>query len=505
MTVRDGADDVPTPEAEPAPPAASAESAPFIPPSAEEHPLPAAFWRVFGTPSFFRLWSAQVVSGLGDWIGIIAILAMAARLSNPGTAIGLVMVARLVPGFVLAPIGGALVDRWNRKTVMVSADLGRAGLLVLLPFFDTLGGLILIAFLTEVLTLMWGPAKDASVPNVVANKDQLASANSLGLIAGFGTFPLGAVIFAALAGVSRWLGGFDTFAGLEVDQESLAIWLDSLTFLASALIISRLALAEGTRRMSKVDWTQTFRDIGDGLSFIRSHALVKGVMIGLAGGLIGGGAMVPLGPVFADEVLGAGSAGFGLLMSALGTGAAIGVLMLLWLQRRLPRETVFLGAVIACGVAIMITASFASLEPAVVIVVIVGASAGTAYVTGFTVLQENVEDELRGRTFATLYTIVRLCLLISLTLGPFVASALDELSEATVDSSVDVFGTMIPLPGVRLALWLGGVITVLAGVVAGRMMRTARAREPSELHQPASAPGGPARSVADDVNPGSIE
>ena len=77
----------------------------------------------------------------------------------------------------------------------------------------------------------------------------------------------------------------------------------------SALLIARLSLPENNRRpVRRVEWMQTFRDVGEGLRFIRSNSLVRGVMIGLAGGLLGGGAMVPLGPVFAPKVLGAGSA-----------------------------------------------------------------------------------------------------------------------------------------------------------------------------------------------------
>ena len=64
----------------------------------------------------------------------------------------------------------------------------------------------MISFLIEILTLLWGPAKDASVPNVVKDPEQLASANTLGLVAAYGTFLLGAVFFAVLAGVSKWLG-----------------------------------------------------------------------------------------------------------------------------------------------------------------------------------------------------------------------------------------------------------------------------------------------------------
>lgn len=456
------------------------EQAPFIPVSPEAQPLPASR-SVFRAPGFLRLWVAQVVSSLGDWIGLIAILALAAEVSGSGTGVGLVMTARMLPGFVLAPVGGALVDRFNRKTVMVTCDIGRAALLALLPFFDTLLGLVVLSFLIEILTLLWGPAKDASLPNVVRDPDQLTAANSLSLVAAYATFPLGSVIFAGLAAVAAWLGDFEALDAFGFDdRQSLAIWFDSLTFLGSALLISGLALAEERRNArERPEVTQTFRDIVEGLRYIRAHALVRGVMIGLAGGLVGGGAIVPLGPVFADDVLGGGSGSFGLLMTAFGMGAAFGVVTLLTLQRRrrFPREQVFIVAVIATGAGIVAVASTSALGPALVLVACIGATAGSGYVTGFTLLQESVTDELRGRTFATLYTVVRLCLLLALTVGPFAAGALGALSEGTVDGAVEVGGVDVSLPGVRLALWLGGAVTIVSGVMARRRMRRAHEQE----------------------------
>ena len=460
------------------------EQAPFIPASSDEHPMPPSR-SVFRVPGFTRLWLAQVISSLGDWVGLIAILALAGRVSQSGTAVGLVMVARMLPGFILAPLGGALVDRWNRKVVMVSCDIGRAGLLALLPFFDNLLGLVVISFFLEVLTLMWGPAKDASVPNIVKDSEQLASANSLSLVAAYGTFPLGALLFAGLAGVAKWLGDFsalDTF-GFD-DRESLAIWFSGITKIVSAILISGLVLPKrpGGRTETRPDLKQTFRDIGDGLGYIRAHPLVRGVMLGLAGGLVAGGAVIPLGPVFAREVLDGGSAGFGLLMTALGVGAAIGVVSLLAFQRRrkLPYEAVFVAAVIATGISIIATASVSTLAPALVFTGAIGATAGSAYVIGFTLLQENVSDELRGRTFATLYTVVRLCLLISLTVGPFVATALGAVSDVWVDEDVAIGSFTISLPGVRLALWLAGIITILSGLGTRRRMRRAHDEDSAE-------------------------
>ena len=453
----------------------SEQQAPFIPPAPDVVPIPPAPWRVFRVPGFIPLFGAQFVSSLGDWTGLIAILAIATRIShNSAAAIGFVMVARMLPGLVFAPVGGALIDRWNRKAVMVTCDIGRAGLLALLPFWENIWGLVILSFAIEMLTLLWGPAKDASVPNIVTEPDQLAAANSLGLVAAFGTFPLGALMFAALTVIAHWLGGFSALHGLAGNKESLAIWVDGGSFLLSATLISRLRLPETERRSRPhVPAAQTWREIKDGLGFIRSNPLVRGVMIGLAGGLIGGGAIVPLGPSVATEVLHGGGAAFGLLMAALGVGAAIGVVTLLWLQRRLPRQGVFTISVVATGGSIIAVASMASLGPAVVLVAALGAGAGCAYVTGFTMLQESVSDDMRGRTFSTLYTIVRVCLLLSLTISPFIAGALNAISQHAVNGRARIGGFHISLPGARLALWLGGGVTVLSGLAAQRRMRRA--------------------------------
>jgi MFS family permease len=457
-----------------------AAKAPFIPPTVEEAPIPPAPWRVFKVPGFLPLFGAQVVSSLGDWTGLFAIIAIAGRVSQSGTAVGLVMVARMLPGLLLAPVGGALIDRWNRKTVMVSCDIGRFALLAVLPFWDNLLGLVVLSFLIEVLTLLWSPAKDATVPNIVKEPEQLASANSLGLFAAFGTFPIGAIFFAILAGVSKWLGGFEHLGRFRAQQELLPIWIDASTFLVSALLISRLRLKENERStVKRVPVGQTFRDIGDGLKFVRSNALVRGVMIGLAGGLLGGGIIVPLGPLFARDVLGGGPSAFGLLMTALGVGAALGVVTLLAVQRRLPRESVFVGAVIGTGIAIIATGWVSSLTPALVLVAALGAGAGCAYVTGFTLLQESVSDDMRGRTFATLYTVVRVSLLLSLTIGPFISGGLGSLFDAITNNQVTVGGVALSLPGPRLALWFGGLVTVFSGLFAGRRMRKAHMQEAS--------------------------
>jgi len=454
------------------------EPAPFVPSQTASGNLPPSPRRVFGSSAYFRLWMAQVVSSLGDWIGLVAVVALAARVSQGSeAAVGLVMAARMVPGFFLAPVGGVLVDRWDRRRTMVACDLGRAAIVATLPLVDTLLGLFLASFLLEILTLLWSPAKDASVPNLVP-ADKLAAANSLSMAAAYGTFPVGSAIFASLAGLASWLGQFEALEGLKVNQESLALWVDAATFLCSALIITTLTLPARRRTDGQpIDWGQTWRELTEGLRFIRGNEAVRSVMLGMGVGLVGCGSVVPLGPIYSKEVLGSGSAGFGLLMTGLGIGAAIGVLALSVVARRLPSDLVFVVSLFGSGIGLILATATGSLALSVVLAGVFGLFAGVCYVSGFTVIQERVEDSLRGRMFATLYTIIRFCLLLSLAVSPWLASLLDSISGALfTDHAINLGVSRVHIPGVRLTFWLGGLMTVAAGMVVSRDIMRARGR-----------------------------
>ena len=190
--------------------------------------------------------------------------------------------------------------------------------------------------------------------------------------------------------------------------------------------------------------------------------------------------MIPLGPVVRRSGVGRRERGFGVLMTALGFGAAIGVVSLLVVQRRLPRETVFQFAVMATGVVPHRDgARSSSTASPCCSTGVVGACAGTSYVTGFTVLQENVTDELRGRTFAALYTVIRLCLLISLDDLAAVGRHLGLRSSRRLHrpSHRDRRRRRTSFPGVRFALWGGGLIAFFAGLRRrGRSVQRTRKR-----------------------------
>jgi dTMP kinase len=454
-----------------------------IVPTAPQLPVPgegpSTHVRLFGTHMFFRLWLAQVVSALGDWLGFLAVIILASRIGagSEAASVGFVMIARILPAFFLAPVAGVLVDRLDRKKVMVACDLGRAAVVATLPFVDTVLGLVVASLILEIGTLMWSPAKEASVPNLVP-PEYLTTANSLSLAAAYGTFPIASAIFAVLATAADWLGGFHALDVLRVNEEaSLAFYVDVATFLASAAMISTLALPKRPARDrtagGRVDWAQTFHELKEGWHFIFINPVVRAVNVGLATGLIGGGMLVPLGVVFSQEVLGAGAAGYGLFITALGFGVAVGVLGVSVLQRRLPKAQTFTCSLFVAAVALFLAASQSSLTPAALLVAVIGVCAGSVYVLGFTLLHENVEDAFRGRIFSALYSLVRLCLLLAFAVGPFLSELLGRLSSRHLDSHIKLFGFDVFVPGVRITLWLAAFIILAAGVLALMSVRAA--------------------------------
>jgi len=460
---------------------------------------PGFIGRVFATRRFFALFNVQVVSALGDWVGFFAITSLAASISSqPEGAIALVTLARVAPGFFLAPFIGVIVDRFDRKRLMVTADLVRAGVYLLLPLVRTVPGLILASFVLEVFTMMWSPAKEATVPALVP-EEKLAQANSLGLVAAYATLPIAGPIQFALKSLNDRLAevSFLGFLGLNRalgDTQTLAFYFDSLSFVASAMILSRLVfrglpsnarrsprvsepseVAEASIEAEKSHLSNVWADIREGLDFIFASPVVRSVNIGLATGLVGGAMLIPLGPTFAEFVIGDLDK-FPLFITAMGVGVACGVVLVSAIQNRLPKETVFPFCVMAAGISLFVGVSMSGFWLAALGVAGLGLFAGASYVLGFTLLQSHTEAELRGRIFTTLLTLVRLCVMLALLLGPVLATIFNGFARAaTGDPEPQVptwslFGFDLAIPGVRITLWLASLIIFGAGVLAARSM-----------------------------------
>jgi dTMP kinase len=405
---------------------------------------------------FARLWWSQAVSSLGDWVALFASFALAARIAGGGSAASLgilvPLVGRILPGLVFGIVGGVLADRWNRKITMIVADVGRAALALGLVFVDNYSQLFAVTFATELLSMVRQPAREAVVPSLIPERHLLA-ANGLSLLSNYGTAPLGSALFAGLSEIGSRLPPFGSYG----PSIGAAFLFDALTFLLSALIvvftsIPRAKVRGSRRSKGGFDVGTPLRDIAEGFRFVARSGPIRRMILGMAAGLFGGGALFVIGQPFAEQVLRVSDAGYGLIVTALGIGVGLGMLgMTVFGSMRTRRQVVFGLALLATGVAIVSTGFTDTLTGAAAWTLVTGTGTGVAYVTGFTQLHATVDDSLRGRTFAAMFAFARTALLISFALAGVGAAALDGVLAGELNE------------GIRAVIVLGGSVVLVVG------------------------------------------
>ncbi len=431
---------------------------------------------------FARLLAAMSVSSLGDWVGFIAVTSIVARIGGGNAAIAVsgVMIARSLPAFLFGPIAGVFVDRLDRKRLMIVADIARGSLYLSMVFLQQLWAIYLLSFAIECLSLVWGPARDAALPNLVPRR-QLANANSLGLASTYGTLPLGGIVFTILTSFSAWTAERAPWLGDR--PESLALALDAATFLFSAWMLSRVPIRSSpVASDARLDLSRVWRDTLAGIRFLREESIAAAMTGGIVVAFGAVGAVLAIGPVFVTVTLGAGSAGWGVVVTAFGVGMALGMATSNAAARFVERQSVFVWSLVAAAASLFVLAAMPSLSFASVMTVWLGAFCGIAWVSGYTLLQENVADEFRGRTFGALTTLSRMCLFLSLALFPALAQVLDEIARSLVDGGdFHVGGQRFDLSGTRMAMWVAGVVVVGAGSATWRSLKRYRLSRPVPL------------------------
>jgi dTMP kinase len=426
----------------------------------------------------------MTVSSLGDWVGFVAVTSIVTRLGggNASIAISGVMIARTLPALLFGPIAGSLVDRLDRKKLMIVADISRGAMYFSMVFVRELWAIYLLSFAIECLSLLWGPARDASLPNLVPRR-QLANANSLSLVSTYGTLPLGGIVFTVITALSEWTANRIPFIGSQ--PESLALVLDAGTFMFSAAMLSRIPFpSTATREHSESPYglSRVWRDTVDGLRFLREDSIASAMTGGIVIAFGAVGAVLAIGPVFVTNTISAGASGWGLMVTAFGVGMALGMLSATAAARVIGRESVFTWSLGAAGLTLLVLAAMPNLAVASVVTVWLGAFCGLAWVSGYTLLQENVADEFRGRTFASLTTLSRMCLFLSLTLFPALAQVFDNVVRRTVPGGdFYVGGQRFDLSGPRISMWLAGLVVVGAGFNTWRLLKRYRLSRPVPL------------------------
>ena len=417
---------------------------------------------VLRNTAFRRLWYCTGLSSLGDWLGLLATTALATQLATgyqaQNYALGGVLVIRLLPSAILGPLAGAFADRFDRRYTMVVTDLLRFLLFLAIPIFSTLPVLYAATFLIECIGLFWNPAKDASVPNLV-RRDQLEAANQLSLITTYGLTPvLAAALFSMLALISTAFAGRFSFFGTH--QVDLALYFNAATFLVGALTVLFIKQISGSRGAGRRESQPSlWAMLAEGAQFVRSTGLLRGLILGILGAFAAGGAVVGAGKTYVRS-LGGGDAAYGMLFGTVFVGLGLGMALGPRVAREVSRRRVFGLAIVLAGSCLALMAVMPHVVLAMVTVLGVGFGAGVGYLAGITLLGSEVSDEMRGRIFAFIQSMVRVVMILALAAVPVLVGT---IGQPRLPGGGTVDGTRIVLLG-------AGALAVAAGVLAYRMM-----------------------------------
>jgi len=403
---------------------------------------------------FRRLALALVLSSFGDWLAFLATTALASQLVEgfgpKSFAVGGVLAFRLLPSVVLAPFVGVVADRLDRRMTMVVSDLLRFGLFLSMPLADSLTWLLIATALVEVLSLVWIPAKEASVPHLA--KDRLESANQISLFATYGTAPLAALLFGVLGVLSIKTGQ---------SAAELALYANAATFAFAAVQVFRIReIPTRAQVQAHVDSPPTFvESIREGLRFAHTSPLVRGLLVGMLGALAATGAVVGNGKLFTETILDGGEAAFALLFGSVFVGIALGVALGPRALRGMSRRRAFGPAITGAGFSLCFMSVVPVLALVVFSVVMLGFFAGIAYVLGLTLLGAEVDDAVRGRAFGLVNSLMRITLLASVATAPAVAGAIGVHRYGDLDVN-----------GVSVTLLVGGLLAMAVGLMSYRTM-----------------------------------
>jgi MFS family permease len=423
---------------------------------------------VLSRRGFRDLVIGQAVSSFGDWMGTVALMALVLDLTGSATAVGVILVLRLLPAGFAGPIAAGVAERWDRRRIMLTCDLARAGLVALVPLVRAAWWVYLWAFLLEAANLVFLPARDASIPDLVDHEDELPAANGIVLGSSYGNIPLGAGAFALLTLVPTAWNGY-----LDSHPNALALWLDGATYLVSFAFIRRLdVLGPANAGEDKGAQEGERRGAWAGVVAALRLPVVRAVLPATITAVIGVGALFSLGVVFARQVLHASTGEFGVMVALFGVGGVAGWA---WLQRQRggPTLATIKLAAAVMGVILAVMSLLSTVELAYVAAVPFGAAGASALVASITYLQETLAGEQRLLGLTVYHVVFRVGMSVAAIGGGLSAQFLEP-------TRWPLLGTLEPS---ALVLLCAGLVMVLGAVLMPTAVREGQAGEVARSHE----------------------
>ncbi len=369
-----------------------------------------------GNRNYRHMWTGQVVSEVGDHFNNIAVFSLALANTGSGLVVMGVMLSRAIPAVLAGPLAGVILDRLDRKRVMIASDLIRA--VVALGFIGTLyyrsswllyvlSGLLMFAspFFTS---------GRASILPTIASREELHTANTLTQTTQWSTLVVGAFLGATAV----------THFGYQ-----WAFFLNALSFFFSAWSISRLRVPGGSFRaerkaLTEAEVVRPWHEYVEGLRYMRATPLIFGIAMVNVGWATGGGAAQILFSLFGEIVFRRGPSGIGVIWGCAGLGLLAGGAIGHWLGHRLSFDG-YKRTIIICyilhGATYVLFSQMQAYWAALLFIALSRAAVAVSSVLNFSELLRHVPNQYRGRVFATIESLTWSVMMVSMT-GAGIAS-----------------------------------------------------------------------------------
>jgi MFS transporter, DHA3 family, macrolide efflux protein len=389
---------------------------------------------VFRNRSFTMLWTGQLISTAGSALTSLASSILIFRLTGSAMSVGLMLMATAAPSLLVGLVAGVFVDRFNRKRIMIAADLLRALLVFLIPFLvsSNIVWLYIIVMITSAVGQFFDPAHESTLPEV-ASEEELAAANSLIAISSFGSTAIGFAASGLIASAA---------------DISWAFYLDALSFLFSALCILFIRI-----KPLEVQETTTvrtvIRNLRAGMSFLFNTPILRSLFLVMIPVLVSFGLTNSLLLPFALRALNASEFQYGIMEGMTSLGFVAGSLLMAGIFDRM-REGPWM-AISYLGMAICgIIYSFLSSIPLAIVILTISGFVNSPSVIGRRLItQRNTPREMRGRVNSAFFVARDV-----LFLGGMAAAGLADIIDVRL---MYLIGALIILIGGVWALFLPGL------------------------------------------------
>jgi len=370
-------------------------------------PAPLTFREVLRGEVIRRVWYAQIVSLFGDFLALFAVIAVVSfRMhGTPNQLVG-VQIAYMLPLVILGPLAGVFVDRWPLKPTLVTSDLLRAALALLLIFSTSIWQVYAVLAALSCVSTFFGPAQSVTIRSHVA-REGLIAANSLMQIAFMG----GRIIGPATAGAL--VAAFGPASCYAIDVLSFVVSAS----LIGSVVIRRPPADTAAAQSSSSRIHAIWRDMADGITFIFHHAAVLFVVLAMAAGLFTIGCFGPLIAIYVRETLHASERLFGLVSGMIGVGLLIGTQGIRQLARRASNETLVLSGLAGIGAGVFLLGAVPFIAAALFAAFTIGFSFAAIIVPAQTLMQQETPHAMLGRVSSTVTSVVFLAQILGLVLS----------------------------------------------------------------------------------------